>query len=138
MSKTAFTIKAFAAYLAVLGVGLVLVPNLLLSLFGMAQTTEVWIRVLGVVVLNLGVYYWAAAECEALLFFRASIYTRALVLACFVGFVLLGLAKPVLVLFGLADAAGALWTWLTMRREQRQGQRVYPASRIDPRFNSRM
>ena len=138
MSRTAFTIKAFGVYLLLLGLGLIVVPNLLLSLLGMPQTREVWIRVLGVVVVNVGIYYWAAAASEALAFFRASVYARPLVLVCFAAFALLGLASPVLVLFGAVDAAGALWTWLTLRSEKREGQRAFPPSRIDPRFNSRM
>jgi uncharacterized membrane protein YesL len=138
MSKTAFTIKAFGGYLLLLGVGLVLAPNLLLSLLGVPQTTEVWIRVLGVVVITEGAYYWAAAQGEAIAFFRASVLARPLVLLGFAAFALLGLASPVLVLFGGVDAAGALWTWLTMKSERREGQRAYPPSRIDPRYESRM
>ena len=117
MSKTAFTIKAFGIYLLVLGAGLILVPNLLLSVFGMAQTTEVWIRVVGVVVLNIGVYYWFAAKSEALPLFKASVYTRSFVLVAFAVFAALGFASPVLILFGAADFAGAIWTHVTIKGE---------------------
>ena len=138
MSKTAFTIKAFGWYLLVLGAGLILAPNLLLSLFQVPQTTEVWIRVVGVVVVTEGIYYLAAAQGEAISFFRATVYARPLVLLGLAAFALLGLASPLLILFGCVDAAGALWTWLTMKSERREGQRAYPASRIDPRYESRM
>ena len=56
MSKSAFTIKVFGVYLLGLGILLALVPNLLLSPFGIPPTNEVWIRVLGVVVINVGVH----------------------------------------------------------------------------------
>ena len=138
MSKTAFTIKAFGCYLLLLGAGLMLAPNLLLSVFGVQQTSEVWIRVVGVVVVTEGIYYWMAAHGEAISFFRASVYARPLVLLGFAAFALLGLASPMLVLFGGVDAAGALWTWLTMKSEKREGQRAYPPSRIDPRYESKM
>lgn len=138
MSRSAISIKAFGFYAMALGAGLVLVPNLLLTLFGMPQTQEVWIRALGVLAFNIGIYYWAAAEAEAIAVFRVTVWTRLLVLACFVAFVLLGLAKPVLILFGVVEALGALWTWLALRSEKREGQRAYPASRIDPRYESRM
>ena len=69
MSKSALTVKVFGIYLLVLGVCLTVLPNLLLSMFGIAQTTEVWIRVLGVVVFNVGIYYWYAAQSEAKEFF---------------------------------------------------------------------
>ena len=71
MSKAAFSVKAFGYYLIVLGIGLTLVPNLLLSVFGMPPTTEVWVRVVGVLVFNIGIYYLYAARCEATAFFQA-------------------------------------------------------------------
>jgi hypothetical protein len=118
VSKSAFTVKAFGIYLLVLGVGLTVAPNPLLSVFGMPQTTEVWIRVVGILVFNIGVYYWYAAKCEAVAFFRASVYTRTLVLVAFAAFAALGFATPVLILFGAADFAGAVWTHLALRAEQ--------------------
>ena len=117
MSKAAFTIKAFAVYLAVLGVVLVLAPNVLLFTFGFPLITEVWIRVLGLVVVNLGVYYWFAAKCEARLFFEASVFTRVFVLLGFAAFAFLGLAGPMLIVFGAIDALGGLWTWFALRSE---------------------
>jgi hypothetical protein len=117
VSKVAFTVKMFGYYLTALGVALVLVPNLLLSLFGMPVTTDVWIRVLGVGVFNVGVFYVFAARCEAKPLFRASVYTRSLVFTAFLVFVALGLASPVLILFGVADLAGAVSTYVTSRGE---------------------
>lgn len=118
MSKSAFSVKAFGIYLLVLGLGLTVAPNVLLSVFGMPLTTEVWIRVVGVLVFNIGVYYVYAAKCEAKAFFQASVYTRALVLASFATFALLGLASPVLILFGMADFLGGIWTHLALRGER--------------------
>lgn len=116
MSEAAFTIKAFGYYLIVLGAGLLVAPNLLLGLFLMPPAQEVWIRVVGLLVFNIGVYYLYAAKCEATAFFRASIATRALVLVAFATFVLLGLAPPMLVAFGAVDFLGALWTWRRLGR----------------------
>ena len=120
MSKSALTVKAFGIYLLVLGVSLTVHPNLLLSIFRIAQTTEVWIRVLGVVVFNIGIYYWYAAQCEAKAFFQASVYARTLVLVAFTIFAVLGLASPMLVLFGAVDFAGAVWTQVALKTEQRR------------------
>ena len=138
MSKAAFSIKASCCYILVLGLALVLVPNLVLSVLRMPPTSEIWIRVLGVVVINIGVFYWIAAETESVALFRASVVVRPLVLVWFAGFVVLGLTGPMLLVFGAVEVVGALWTWLALRSEQRDGQRADPASRIDPRFNSRM
>lgn len=118
MSKSAFSVKAFGIYLLLLGVGLTVVPNLLLSVFGMPPTTEVWIRVAGILVFNIGIYYIYAAKCEARAFFQASVYTRILVLVSFAAFAALGFASPVLVLVGAVDFAGGVWTQLALRAEK--------------------
>jgi hypothetical protein len=117
MSKSAFTIKAFGGYVAVLGVILVLAPNLLLAIVNYPATHEVWIRVVGVLAFNMGVAYWCAAKCEARVFFLASVFTRSFVLVAFIAFVLTGLARPVLILFGAVDFASAMWTLSALRTE---------------------
>ena len=138
MSKAAFSIQASCCYILALGLGLVLAPNLVLATLRMPPTSEVWIRVLGVVVINIGIFFWVAARTEAVDLFRASVIIRPLVLVWFGAFVLLGLASPMLLVFGVIEAAGALWTWLALRSDQGAGQPVHPVSRIDPRYESRM
>lgn len=115
MSKAVFTVGVFGFYLLALGVALVAIPNFILSLFLMPTTSEVWIRVVGLLVFNIGIYYIYAAKSEATAFFRASVYTRTLVLFGFSAFVLMGLAKPMLVGFGAVDFVGGLWTWRALK-----------------------
>ena len=115
MSKPAFSIKVFGIYLSILGVGLTLAPNLLLGLFGIPSTNEVWIRVVGVLLFNIGIYYWFAAKANATAVFRASIYTRCLIFIAFTTFATIGLVSPALILFGAVDLAGALWTYFALR-----------------------
>ena len=115
MSKAAFTIKVFAVYLFGLGLGLMLLPNLLLALFAFAPTGEVWIRVLGFVVIELAICYGFAGVSEARPFFVATVFGRLLALLAFAAFAGLGLAKPTLILFGVVDTLGALWTWRALR-----------------------
>ena len=138
MSKTAFTIKASCCYIIALGLALVLVPNLVMSAMRMPATSDVWIRVLGVTVINIGAFFWVAAQTEAIALFRASVAIRPLVLVWFAAFVALGLVSPMLLVFGVIEAAGALWTWLALRADQRAGQPMHQVSRIDPRYESRM
>ncbi|MBB4864886.1 membrane-bound ClpP family serine protease [Pseudomonas nitritireducens] len=118
MSRAALTLKYFAIYLMLLGIALVLLPNLLLTLFGMAPTAEVWVRVVGVLAFNIGLYYWFAARAECRELFVASVYTRAIVLASFAAFAALKLSEPVLVLFGAVDFCGGLWTLHALRKDR--------------------
>jgi hypothetical protein len=119
MSRPATTILAFGLYLCVLGLLLILAPNLALGLFGFAPAVEPWVHVLGVVVAVLGAYYVQAARNELLPFFRMTIWGRLLVFVFFVLFALLRVAPPMLVLFGAIDAAGAFWTAQAIARARR-------------------
>jgi len=118
MSKSAITIKVFGIYMLMLGFLLILVPNLMLSVFRFPQTSEVWIRVAGVLVFNIGIYYLYAAKSEVQAFFRASVFTRIFVLAAFSVFVSLGFASPSLILIGSVDFAGGIWTYITLKNEK--------------------
>ena len=103
-----------------------------------ARLPEVWIRVLGVVVLNIGPLYVVAAQSGAVSIFRAAVDGRPAVFAWFAGFVALGLAPKMLLLFGALEVAGALRTWWALRADQRAGRPAPPVSRIDPHYESRM
>jgi hypothetical protein len=115
MSKAAVSVRLFGIYVMLLGVSLVIAPNLVLGLFGMPPSTEVWLHVVGVLAFIIGVFNYVAAATEYRPYFIATVATRTLVLASFIAFVLLGMAPPVLILFGLVDFAGAIWTGLALR-----------------------
>lgn len=117
MSRPARTVFFFACYLFPLGLILLLAPNLLLVAFRIPPTSEVWIRIVGMLVLFLGVYYVTAAGAECRPIIEWSARLRVAVLFFFTAFVLAGLAPAPLILFGVIDAAGALWTWRALRAE---------------------
>ena len=116
MTASSRSIYYFGFYLLILGITLTVVPNILLATFQLMETSEIWIRVLGVVVFNIGIYYVFMAPADHTLFLTLSVYTRFLILFWFVVFVILGWAPPQLILFGLVDGAGATWTYLTLRK----------------------
>ncbi len=117
MKSAAFSVFVFSIYLYVLGLVLVSAPNLLLSLFRIPETDEVWIRVVGMLVVILGYYYSTAARHGLTPFLRATVAGRFAVLLFFIAFVVLGFAPPVLILFGLIDAATAVWTAVALSAE---------------------
>ena len=117
MSSAAVSVRFFAFYLLALGVVLVVIPNVFLRAFSLATTDEVWIRVLGVIVVLLGYYYHRAARYELTEFIRGTVHGRYAVLACFVGFVVLGVGPPILILFGVVDAIAAFWTSSCLRSD---------------------
>ncbi len=117
MSPAAKSLFAFGCYLLPLGLILLFVPNLLLGLFQIPATTEVWIRIVGMLVFFLSIYYFIAARAELRVLMLWSARLRASVFVFFCVFVLLGLAPVPLILLGAADLAGAAWTWAALRKQ---------------------
>ncbi len=117
VTRAARSLFVFGTYLILLGVTLVLVPNALLRVFALPPTGEVWIRVVGVLVVILGAYNLQAARYRLIPMFRATVSARAAVVVPFIVFAAVGLVKPILVLFGVIDLLGATWTWLALRAD---------------------
>jgi hypothetical protein len=117
MSRAAMSMFVFGIYLLVLGPTLVVAPAFLTGLFGLDAPQEVWIRVLGAIITILGFYYLFTARREAKDFFWATVWGRPAVIVFFTAFVLLDLAEPILILFGVVDLLGAGWTFAAMRAE---------------------
>ena len=115
MSNTAKSILVFGIYMAVVGLGFLVVPNAILPLFGFATTGEPWIRVVGSLVSIFAFFYIQAARTELKPLFRWTLYGRAWAFVVFVVLVVLGLAKPMLILFGVIDLLGAIWTGVALR-----------------------
>ena len=116
MTYPARTIFVFGVYLLGLGVALVLVPNLLFSVFRIPPTSEIWIRIVGTVVLEFGVCYVVAARKNWEGFIAITVPLRASVMLFFAAFVFLASAPTALLLFGATDLAFALWTWSAIRK----------------------
>lgn len=118
MNKSSYTLFYFSIYLLVTGLILLLSPNTLLGLFGLPHTEEIWIKVVGMLVLFLGFYYQDAARNNYLSFKRLSVKLRWMVLFFFCVFASLKWVDPMLIAFGVIDVAGALWTHNELRKER--------------------
>lgn len=115
MNRAATSIRVVGIYLILLGAALIAAPNLVLAAFGFPPTSEVWLRVVGVLAAALGHYYVQAARHDLVPFYRATVPARVFAFLTFVAFVLFGLVKPPLILFGAVDLAGAAWTLFALR-----------------------
>ena len=114
MNSTELSIFIFGIYLIAVSAGFLIIPNVILPMFKIAKTQEQWIRVLAVVLGAVATYYIVAAMNNLTPIFWATVYIRFGVLVSFVGLVLAKKAKPPLIIFGVIDAAGAVWTLLTL------------------------
>jgi ABC-type nickel/cobalt efflux system permease component RcnA len=120
MTAPAKSVCYFGFYLYGVAIMLVFFPNVLLRLMGMPETTEVWIRIVGVLAGLIGFYYHRNGIAENRLFFKLTVPARIAVLVSFILFVVLKMASPMLIGFGLVDVLGAFWTWRTLQAEQQQ------------------
>ena len=118
MNQASKTVYFFSFYLFLTGLTLIFAPNLLLGILGFEQTTEIWIKVIGVLALAIGGYYNRMAPSNNDLFNLTSVYVRMGVTACFTLFVLIGWAKLPLLGFGAVDLLGALWTWNALKKQK--------------------
>jgi len=114
MNPSELSIFIFGIYLIVVAVGFLIMPNAILPMLKMPKTQEQWIRVLAVVLGALAYYYIVAAMNNLTPIFWATVYGRFGVLVAFVGLVLVKKAKPTLIIFGIIDASGAVWTLFTL------------------------
>ena len=117
MSKSATSVLVFGMYLVLLALGLLIIPNTILRLFGNPPTTEVWVRIVGMLLLGLAYYYIQTARMELKPFFRLSVHARAMVIVFAVIFVLFDLTAPSMILLGVVDLLAAIWTALALRSE---------------------
>ncbi len=117
MSGPARSLLVFGIYVAVLGVLLLLFPNMLLRIFGLPPTNEIWIRVNGMFVICFAYYYVQTARHGLTDFIRWTVWGRAAVIVYFVAFVLLAGAPKALLLFGVIDLVSATWTFMALQTD---------------------
>lgn len=117
ISPAARTVYFWGFYAFGFGLVLLFVPTVLLDLFRVPQTDEPWIRVIGIIAIALGVYFVSGARSEATSFLKGTVLGRFIIATgATVLFALWGY-WPAMV-FGFAEAAGALWTWSALRRKK--------------------
>jgi hypothetical protein len=118
MSNAAKSILVHGIYLLGLGVVMVTIPNVPLKIVGLAETNEVWVRVVGMMSLALGYYFVQAARKELTDFFRSTLLTRSLAMVFFILFVAMRFAPINLLLLIAVDPVFIIWTALALRSSE--------------------
>ncbi len=118
MNAACRTIYWFSLYPLGAGLTMILVPQLPLQLFGFPVEGLDWIRMLGVVTMVVGYYYWRLGRDEVLQFCRYSAQMRLSIPAVFVAMVLAFDMNPIYIALTAGDVLGGLWTWHALRQQQ--------------------
>ncbi len=117
MKSSSTSVLVFGIYLIGMGLGFLLTPNMVLGIFGIPATDEVWPHVVGVLALVLASYYISAARADLKTFAKWTVPARIGVFVAFTGFVVAGLVGPVMIMLGAVDLLGALWTGWALKAE---------------------
>ena len=114
MTAAGLSVFVFGIYVIVVGLPFLIMPNMALAMFRFDKTKEVWIRVLGLILSVVGAYYITAGLQEYIVFMWVTVFGRAGVFAGFTILAIAGLAKPMLILFGVVDLLMGVWTLLAL------------------------
>ena len=128
MTAAARSILVYSIYTFGLGATLVLVPNVPLPIFGLPEATEVWVRVAGMTVIFLSIFYYLSARNEYRALFVASVAIRFAVVGFFAAFAAAGFASWNLLLLTPFDVLFAIWTWMSLPRRADGRLTVSPAA----------
>lgn len=113
--KPYLSLTVQAVYVVITALQLIFIPNTLLGMFGFEPTTEIWIKVFGVVLLSLALVYYGIIKNGNDDVVRFTIWSRLLVGVGFTIMAITGVAPLTLILFAGIDIATAIWTWFELK-----------------------
>lgn len=114
MDAPTLSIFIWGIYVLIIGLALVFIPGKTLLLLRHEEPRDHWIRVIGILAISMAIFYLNSALNEVYSFYSASIYARLTGFFGFLGLVVFKIFKPKIILFGIIDSLGAIWTVLTL------------------------
>ncbi|MBT3239957.1 MAG: hypothetical protein HON98_04335 [Chloroflexi bacterium] len=118
MSRAGKSVYYFGYYVFGMGLLLLFISNLLLPIVNVPTTDEVWIRLVGMLLLVLGLFYRVVGKNNFLPGIHLTLVTRSLAFFVILGFIYFGFISWVIFLFWLGDLAGVIWTWRALKADQ--------------------
>jgi hypothetical protein len=115
MSAAARSLLVYSIYVFGLGATLLLFPNVPLPIVGLPEAHEVWIRVAGMTVIYLSIYFFIAARNDYRQIIVASVPIRFAVVGFFAAFAAAGFTSWNILLLTPLDVLFAIWTWRSLR-----------------------
>ncbi len=117
MSKSAKSVFIYGIFYAFNGLMLLLAPNVLLNSLGIEPTTEVWIRLAGILLSAIAIYYILAAKYELIVVMKATAFIRFTIIFFFTAFVLFDMVSSSIIIISVIDFLGGAWTFLMLKKE---------------------
>ncbi len=116
MSPAALSLVVYGAYLLAIGFGLVMVPDLSLSVVGLQTGPDAWVRIVGLLAGEIGFYYVCMGLKGISVIYIATIIGRIAAAMVFLVLAFSGIGPMQLLLFALIDSLSAIWTYFAMRK----------------------
>ncbi len=113
MANWRTSMYAQLVYMIGMGLPFLLAPNFMLPMLGLDPTHEIWIRILGLLVLAVSVYYASAISGENIAFARTSVRGRLVFCVALTGLALV-YNQYIFILFAVLEAGLAVWTHRTL------------------------
>lgn len=104
-------------YVFLTGLELIFVPNIVIGFFGFEPSSEIWIKVLGVVVFSFTILYYNVNKYGSDELVRTTIWLRFTISTGFILLSLSGQASINLILFAGIDVMTAVWTWFELKKQ---------------------
>jgi hypothetical protein len=121
MSRSARSLFVFGVYALIAGSAFIVVPEQVVATMRLPAMPAGWARVIGILAWVIGAYDIVSARAESKAFIRTSVLVRLGFAAGTVVLVLVGQMPATLMILGAADAMGAAWTAVELRRERCSG-----------------
>ena len=120
MRQVSISMFVFGIYMAIMGLILQIAPEILLRLLGSTTPPDLGWRMFGMILVYLAYYYFRSSLQDKKMnqFFRWTVQARSTVVIIFIIFVLMGIANWILIIIGLIDLTGALWTLWALRKDK--------------------
>ena len=125
----------FGSYLVLVGLGFMIAPHQVLSLFGLSAGDDIWIRMVGLLASIIGIYYLLVARARIVAFYKWTVPIRYFAAGFMLSMFLLGKVGSAILLFAAIDAIAATWTWIELKSHesasQTDGDESVPCRRVD-------
>lgn len=123
MTHAGRSIFYFGFWVVICGISLLIFPEFSLGVAGITLNDYIPVRIFGMVLLYLAVYYFVAGRSAGFRpLYLATVFTRSSALLLVIILVLIGKAEPIVIGFVTVDGLGALWTALALRADGKNAQ----------------
>jgi hypothetical protein len=119
MSKASVSITAYSLYLAPAGLVMAFIPNVLVRVLSLPPIDGVWIRLFGFFAIMFAVKGYHGARLNLVSSMQLDVISRVGFTVFLVVLIVMGVAPPIMAIFGAIDLIAAVWTQIAIFVDKR-------------------